>query len=738
MTSVYLDYNATTPIAPEVAEAMMPFLRGHYGNPSSSHPYGVEAKKAVEAARRHVAAAIGCDPAEVVFTSGGTESNNHAIQGVARAYRGKGNHIITSAVEHPAVIEVCRYLEKEGFVITVLSVDERGMVDPADLEKAIRPETILVTVMHSNNEVGTLQPVARLAEIARSRGVLFHSDAAQSVGKVPVDVRELGVDLLSVAGHKLYGPKGVGALYIRSGLELARILHGADHESGRRPGTENVLLVVGLGKACEVAARDLEKNRAHFRAMRDRLYEKIEGELGGEGIRWNGDRRGGLPNTLSLSFRGVEANTLLSEIGEEVAASAGAACHVDRVDVSAVLQAMNVPTEWAMGTVRLTTGRGTTEEEIDRAAQVITSAVRRLRPGGEEPAPSREEGKEIRLTRYTHGPGCACKLRPQELEKILASLPTPSDPNLLVGAENSDDAAVYRIDEKTALVQTVDFFTPVVDDPRSFGAIAAANSLSDIYAMGARPILALSIVSFPEGRLPLSVLERILEGAYEKAAEAGIAIAGGHTVEDTEPKYGLAVTGICAPGAIVRNDTARVGDRLVLTKPIGVGILATAGKRGLADDEEMQSAIDTMAALNRDASEAMIEIGVSACTDITGFGLLGHLREMALGSAVDVRIFASAVPILDAARRHAGSDIVPGGTINNLAHVEPHTRFAQGISQVTRILLADAQTSGGLLISVPDDKADDLLRTLHERGVPSAAVIGEVVALGAGRIEVAE
>jgi cysteine desulfurase len=261
-------------------------------------------------------------------------------------------------------------------------VDEYGLVDPADLERvvSVTSGTLLVTVMHANNEVGTIQPVAELAAIAHRHGALMHTDAAQSVGKIPVDVQALGVDLLSVAGHKLYAPKGVGALYVRTGVQLAPLLHGAGHEGGRRPGTENVLQIVGLGQACQVAGRDLEKNAAHFQAMRDRLHQGLLRELGGEAVKLNGHAEQRLPNTLSLSFRGVEANTLLSEIGEQVAASAGAACHADEVDVSAVLEAMGVPLDWAMGTVRFSVGRGTTAGEVDRAVEIVAQAVRRLRP----------------------------------------------------------------------------------------------------------------------------------------------------------------------------------------------------------------------------------------------------------------------------------------------------------------------------------------------------------------------
>lgn len=735
---IYLDYNATTPVAAEVAEAMVPYLYEHFGNPSSSHPYGVATKRAVEAARAQTAALVGCLPSEVIFTSGGTESNNYAIKGVALAGRNRGSHVITSAVEHPAVIEVCDWLETQGFRITVLPVDAFGLVDPAELERAITPDTLLVTVMHANNEVGTIQPIAELSEIAHRHGALMHTDAAQSTGKIPVDVNDLGADLLSIAGHKLYAPKGIGALYIRSGVQLARLMHGAGHEGGRRPGTENVMYNVGLGEACHIASRDLDRNREQFRATRDRLHQGLLDRLGAEAVRLNGHPEKRLPNTLSLSFRGVEANTLLSEIGDQVAASAGAACHADEVDVSAVLQAMEVPLEWAMGTVRFSVGRGTTTEEVDRTIEIVAEAVRRLQPQAALAAPAllADEGT-YKLTHYTHGLGCACKLRPQALEEVLAALPLPSDPDVLVGTDTADDAAVYRLSEDVAIVQTVDFFTPIVDDAYWFGAISAANSLSDVYAMGARPLFGLNIVGFPSNRLPMRVLEEILRGASDKAAEADISVIGGHTVDDTEPKFGLAVTGVVHPDRVLRNSTARPGDALILTKPLGVGIISTAVKRGLVDEVTARQAAELMATLNRAAAEAMLEVGANACTDITGFGLLGHLREMALGSGVDVTLTASAVPTLPAARTFAGADVVPGGTLNNLAYVEPHVTFAPGVSRVVQLILADAQTSGGLLVSLAAERSDALLAALRARGVNDAARIGEINGPGTGHITVA-
>ncbi|PKO14043.1 MAG: cysteine desulfurase NifS [Chloroflexi bacterium HGW-Chloroflexi-10] len=375
---IYLDYNATTPIAAEAAEAMLPYLYETFGNPSSSHSYGVQSKLAVENARRQVAGLLEVKPKEIIFTSGGTEANNYAIRGYCLANRAKGGHIITSAVEHPAVLEVCHALETEGFELSILPVDEFGMVCVEDLGAVLRPDTLLVSVMHANNEVGTIQPVRALADLAHQVGAVFHCDAAQSLGKIAVNGNELGVDLLSMAGHKLYAPKGVGCLYVREGIRLQNLMYGAGHEGGHRPGTENVLEIVGLGKACEIARQDLTANQNHFRMMRDRLQTGLETVLGTEQVRMNGHAQERLPNTLSLSFREVEANRLLSEIGSDVAASAGAACHADAVTVSAVLAAMQVPLEWAMGTIRFSVGRGTTLEEVDRAVEIICAAVNKI------------------------------------------------------------------------------------------------------------------------------------------------------------------------------------------------------------------------------------------------------------------------------------------------------------------------------------------------------------------------
>ncbi len=719
---IYLDYNATTPIAPEVAEAMRPFLDAYFGNPSSVHAYGVKTKMAVENARRQVAALINCDPSEIIFTSGGTESNNYAIKGIALANRHKGNHIITSAVEHPAVFEVCRYLETQGFEVSTIPVDEYGIIKLDELKAAIRPETILITVMHANNEVGSIQQVEEIGKIAREKEIFFHSDAAQSLGKIPVDVHKMNVDLLSIAGHKLYAPKGIGALFIRNGVHLEKLIHGADHEQNLRAGTENVLEIVGLGKACKIASEHLQENREHYRKTRDYLHKLLKEAL--PDIKLNGHPEKRLPNTLSISFPHVEANTLLDRL-EGVAASAGAACHSETIDVSAVLKAMLVPLDFAMGTIRFSTGRNLTMDEVKKAADEIIRTVKTLMPKEEKtPTPAVNDDKEIKLTHYTHGLGCACKIQPQLLESVLSKLKPLFDPRVLVGTETSDDATVYKINESTAIVQTLDFFTPIVDDPYDFGAIAAANALSDIYAMGAKPLFALNIVGFPEEALPISVLEQILKGAQDKATEAGIAILGGHTIEDPEPKYGMVVTGSIHPDRIIKNEGAQPGDMLILTKPLGTGILSTAIKRGMVDKTLKKEVSLLMATLNKIPAEIMLNYEVHACTDVTGFGLLGHLKEMSTASKCDVRIDFEKVPFLREVKNLATAGIIPGGTYNNLEFVKDFVDFGNH-PRTDRLLLCDAQTSGGLLIALPEKDAEKYLKELRRNGITEAVVIGK-------------
>jgi len=367
---IYLDFNASTPIAPEVAEAMKPFLVQHFGNPSSQHWAGIPAKEAVEHARQQVADLLRCSPSEIVFTSGGSESNNHAIKGVFFALREKGNHIITTQIEHPAVVNPCRFLEKLGAEVTFVPVDRYGRVDPDDIQKAITPKTILISVMHANNEVGTIQPIEEISKIAKGKGIVFHTDAAQSVGKIVTRVDDLGVDLLSIAGHKLYAPKGIGALYVRKGTPIEPLIHGAGHESGRRAGTENVLFMVGLGKACEIAKKYMDDDR--ILKLRDRFWKLLQDNFG-DALTLNGHPIHRLPNTLNVSFVGKVGAEILSRLSG-VAASTGAACHSGSVELSPVLKAIGIAPEVGMGAIRFSLGRTTTVQELETVIQLLKNA----------------------------------------------------------------------------------------------------------------------------------------------------------------------------------------------------------------------------------------------------------------------------------------------------------------------------------------------------------------------------
>lgn len=373
MSRIYLDYNASTPIAPKVLEAMMPYLTAKFGNPSSSHSFGIECRAGIEQARERVAALLGCAASEVVFTSGATEANNMVIKGLAKA-AGKGKHFITSQIEHPAVLEPCKNLERFGYKVTYLPVDGNGLVNPADLEKAITPETVLVTIMHANNEVGTIQDISRLAKVASSRGVLFHTDAAQSFGKVRCRVDDLGVDFLTVAGHKFYAPKGVGALYIRQGKNVPPMMLGAGHERGLRPGTENLASIVGLGEACEIAMPLLETEGNRQKLLGGRLMAGLKSA--GFKIHLNGHSEQKLPNTWNLSFEGHNTAAIMDALGRDIAVSAGAACHGDKVTASHVLTAMSVPPELSCGAIRFSFGRETTEAEVDSVVAVLMAALK--------------------------------------------------------------------------------------------------------------------------------------------------------------------------------------------------------------------------------------------------------------------------------------------------------------------------------------------------------------------------
>lgn len=371
---IYLDFNATTPIAPEVVGAMLPFLREEFGNPASGYPHGWRALEAVVAARREVAATLGCLPEEVVFTGGATEANNTVLKGVAWHF-GSGQ-IITTAIEHPAVLAPCRWLASRGFEITVLPVDGQGRVDPEVVRRALTPQTILVSVIHANNETGVVQPLEEIGTLTREAGVWLHTDAAQSPGKIPVNVHDLQVDFLTLAGHKFYAPKGVGALFVRQGAEFTPLQHGGGQEGGRRSGTENVPYIVALGEACRLARERLAEDRAHLQELRDRLHRLLQ--AGYPDLVLNGHETERLPNTLNVSFPGLSGRAVLSGL-RELEASVGAACHGDEEHPSSVLTAMGVPPEVALSAVRLSVGRTTTHEEVEEAARLLLARVRELR-----------------------------------------------------------------------------------------------------------------------------------------------------------------------------------------------------------------------------------------------------------------------------------------------------------------------------------------------------------------------
>ena len=375
---IYLDYNSTSPLDPEVLEAMKPYYQAKYGNASSIHSFGREARVAVDEAREKVAGLIGAGEDEIVFTSGGSEADNFALKGVAYAHQDKGRDIIISAIEHQAVLNTCEYLERKGFRMSYLPADKYGLVDPGDLKRALTERTVLVSIMLANNETGTIQPIKELAGIARERGVYFHTDAVQAIGKIPVDVEDLGVDLLSLSGHKFYGPKGVGALYIRKGVKMDPLIHGGHHERHRRAGTENVPGVVGLGKAAESAFREMGRREEHLLHLRDKLEKGIRERI--DYVKLNGHPEKRLPNTLNISFEFIEGESLIINLDlKGVAVSTGSACTSGSLEPSHVLLAMGIPPETAQGSIRFSLGKENSEEDIDYVLKVLPEIVDRLR-----------------------------------------------------------------------------------------------------------------------------------------------------------------------------------------------------------------------------------------------------------------------------------------------------------------------------------------------------------------------
>ena len=378
MKRIYLDYAATTPMRSEVLEAMQPYLTEVFGNPSSIYSYGHEAKAGVDKARTAVASLLGAREEEIVFTGGGTEADNFAIKGIGFANRSKGNHIITSSIEHHAVLETCQFMETQGFAVTYLQVDKYGMVDPDDVKNAITPETILITIMHANNEVGTIQPISEIGRIAREAGVYFHTDAVQTAGHIPSDVNELNVDMLSTSAHKLYGPKGVGALYLRKGTRIVPLIHGGEQENNRRASTENVAGIVGFGKAAELAKLELKEESARIAAMRDRLVNSMEKNI--DEIQLNGHRTRRLPNNINLTVAYTEGESIVLNLDlKGICASTGSACTSSSLEPSHVLVAIGLPQEIAYSSFRMTLGKWNTDEDIDRVIQVLPEVIADLR-----------------------------------------------------------------------------------------------------------------------------------------------------------------------------------------------------------------------------------------------------------------------------------------------------------------------------------------------------------------------
>ena len=374
----YMDHSATSPVNPEVLEEMLPYFNQSFGNASTLYALGREARTAMENARKQVASLIGAQPEEIYFTSGGTESDNMAIKGVVSKLKNKGNHIITSSIEHPAVLETCKYLEKEGYKVTYLPVYEDGIVKVSDVEEAITSETILITVMHANNEIGTIQPVAEIGALAREKGIYFHTDAVQSVGKIPVNVEDMNVDLLSISSHKLYGPKGIGALYIRKGVRIQPLIHGGGHERGMRPGTENIPGIVGLGKACQIAEENLEKNMEYVSSLRDQLIEGVLGKI--EQSYLNGHPTKRLPNNANFRFTGIEGESLVLQLDAKgINASTGSACSSKKLEPSHVLMAIGLKEVDAHGSLRISLGTENTPQDIDYTIDAIEEVVERLR-----------------------------------------------------------------------------------------------------------------------------------------------------------------------------------------------------------------------------------------------------------------------------------------------------------------------------------------------------------------------
>ena len=784
---IYLDYNATTNIHDEVRKAMEPYLSIYFGNPSSSHKYGIQTKKGIVKARNQIAKMINCSSSEIIITSGASESNNYANKGIINYYFHNTSSpekisIITSSIEHPSVMEIYPYLKsiyKDKLEIITLPCDSNGIINLDVFKNSIQKNTLLVSIMLANNETGSVQPIKEITEIAKKINpeCIVHTDASQAVGKIPVDVKNLGVDLLTVAGHKIYGPKGIGTLYIKTGIEkkLEKIIHGASHENNLRAGTENVLEIVGLGEACRLISKDLNKRMRQFMITRNIIYkiiaEKIPknnyilhgpeidfsidiNKLNDEQLYELVNKEKRLTNTLYISFPGIEANLILDKLSDKIACSAGAACHSEGVQMSHVLQAMKVTPQIAMGTLRISTGILTTEKDAEESAKNISEVVLQLMPKNnilendnnllKYEKEEQEEINNCRLTKNTHGMGCGCKISPKLLQEVLSSLPIqkciPDDKKILVDNSSFDDASVYNLtpfyfstnkntitslNKEIALVSTLDFFTPICDNPYDFGAISCANALSDIYAMGAKPINALSIVAFPITLLPKIILREILRGSQDKADEAKCPILGGHSIDDNEPKFGLSVNGIVEKDKIWKNNSIKKNNYILLTKKIGTGVIMTSLKKDIVDKNEqcVKDAINTMKCLNKYHCELAIDnnLNIDACTDITGFGLLGHLSECLLGEKNKnyyAEIYYDKIQFIsDKVNELTEMGMTPGGAKSNLAYVKGKVDYDKKMTENEKLLINDPQTSGGLLMFMGEEDKNKMEKLCQEKNL---------------------
>ena len=772
---IYLDYNATTNIHEEVRKEMEPYLNIYFGNPSSSHKFGIQTKKGIVKARNQIAKMINCNSNEIIITSGASESNNYANKGIINYYFHNTKNldkisVITSNIEHPSVKEIYPYLNtiyKDKLEIIIIPCDSQGIIDLEIFKNKMQKNTLLISIMLANNETGCVQPIKEICEYAKKINpeCIVHTDASQALGKIPVDVKDLGVDLLTIAGHKIYGPKGIGALFIKNGIEkkMEKIIHGASHENNMRAGTENVLEIVGLGKACDLISKDLMKRMRHFLETRNIIYKTISEKipkknyiLQGPEIDPNIDinklsdeeiinlvkNEKRLTNTLYISFPGIEANLILDKLSDKIACSAGAACHSEGVTMSYVLEAMKVSPQVAMGTLRISTGVLTTKEDAEKGANYISDVVKQLMPktdiddkGLSNYIKEDEEAiNSCRLTKNTHGMGCGCKISPKLLQEVLSSLPIqksiPNDKNILVDNRSFDDASVYDLtsfynkdNKELALVSTLDFFTPICDNPYDFGSISCANALSDIYAMGAKPINALSIVAFPVTLMPNIILKEILRGAQDKADEAGCPILGGHSIDDNEPKFGLSVNGLVNKKNIWKNNNVKKNNYIIMTKKIGTGIIMTSLKKDIVNKDEqcVKDAIDTMKYLNKYHCELVIDnkIQIDACTDITGFGLLGHLSECLSGddnknlyAEID---YKKIVFISDKINELSEMGMSPGGAKSNMAYVEGKVIYDKNMTDNEKLLINDPQTSGGLLMFMKEEEKNKMIKLCNEK-----------------------